>query len=395
MAAMHLSDATFALLSALIVGQALMLAVLLAADRIERSAHGWLILALIAIALNSAGDAVEQLRLWKSFEWLAPAASGALFVMGPALWLYARALSERGNLPRRAALHFLPAALLIVLLAIEVLTIGLEDIPREPQKGDLPTLVVIAAHIGLYLFLAVARVRQIREKLKDECSTLDGRALDWLLVVVALVGLVVVIWVTSSAAEMAFAEPLTAMVTIIALALVGVYGVRQRNVFARLDPAAGAEPTVAASSGASPDSAPTDEVVDVAAPPKYARSALPEHSVAALYERLRHIMLSDKPYLENDLTLAELARYVDTKPHQLSQFFSQHLGETFYDYVNRHRVEAVKATLERANSRDRPLLEIALECGFRSKSTFNDTFRRLTGLSPSEYRRRLRWPPTG
>lgn len=395
MAATYPSDATLALLSALIVGQALMLAVLLAADRTERSAHGWLILALIAIALNSAGDAIEQLRLWKSFAWLAPAASGALFVIGPALWLYARALSARGNLPRRAALHFLPAALLVVLLALEVLTVGLEDIPREPQKSDLPTLVVIAAHIGLYLFLAVARVRQIREQLKDECSTLEGRTLDWLLVVVALFGLVVVIWVTSSAAGMAFAEPLTAMVTIVALTLVGVHGVRQHNVFARLDPAAGTGPTVATNRGVSLDSAQVDKVADAAAPLKYARSALPVHSVAALNERLRHIMLSDKPYLENDLTLAELARYVDAKPHQLSQFFSQHLGETFYDYVNRHRVEAVKATLERANSRNRPLLEIALECGFRSKSTFNDTFRRLTGLSPSEYRRRLSSPPTG
>ena len=99
-------------------------------------------------------------------------------------------------------------------------------------------------------------------------------------------------------------------------------------------------------------------------------------------------MARDKPFLENDLTLADLARRVDATPHQLSQLFSQHLQETFFDHINRHRVDAVKATLARPQAAGRPLLEIALECGFGSKSAFNDAFRRRTGMNPSEYRRR-------
>ena len=120
---------------------------------------------------------------------------------------------------------------------------------------------------------------------------------------------------------------------------------------------------------------------------KYARSALADDTAQALRTRLQHVMDSDQPFLENDLTLADLAQRVGATPHQLSQLFSQHLGETFFDFINRHRVDAVRLTLSRPQAAGRPLLEIALECGFGSKSTFNDTFRRLTGMSPGAYRR--------
>jgi AraC-like DNA-binding protein len=68
---------------------------------------------------------------------------------------------------------------------------------------------------------------------------------------------------------------------------------------------------------------------------------------------------------------------------------STRLGLSFFDYINGLRVEAVKATLARPQSVGRPLLEIALECGFGSKSAFNEAFKRATGMSPSMYRRSL------
>ena len=53
------------------------------------------------------------------------------------------------------------------------------------------------------------------------------------------------------------------------------------------------------------------------------------------------------------------------------------------------RIDAVKATLARPQSARRSLLEIALECGFGSKSTFNAVFKKSTGLSPTAYRASL------
>jgi AraC-like DNA-binding protein len=100
-------------------------------------------------------------------------------------------------------------------------------------------------------------------------------------------------------------------------------------------------------------------------------------------------MHDDKAYLECDLTLAELAARVGASAHELSQYLSVHEQKSFYDYVNQRRVDAVKATLLRPASSRRPLIEIALECGFGSKSTFNAAFKRFTGLSPTDFRRGL------
>lgn len=96
-------------------------------------------------------------------------------------------------------------------------------------------------------------------------------------------------------------------------------------------------------------------------------------------QRLERCVTVDKPYLECDLTLGELAEAIGVTSHQLSQVLSTQLGLSFFEYVNGLRVEAVKATLSRPQSAGRPLLEIALECGFGSKSAFNAAFKRATG----------------
>ena len=121
----------------------------------------------------------------------------------------------------------------------------------------------------------------------------------------------------------------------------------------------------------------------------YQKAALTPAQVLAIEAGLRQAMECDKRYLESDLTLAQLAQALAVSPHQLSQFLSQHLRLSFYDYVNGLRIDAVKATLARPQSARRSLLEIALECGFGSKSTFNAVFKKSTGLSPTAYRASL------
>jgi AraC-like DNA-binding protein len=72
-------------------------------------------------------------------------------------------------------------------------------------------------------------------------------------------------------------------------------------------------------------------------------------------------------------------------PHYVSQVINQDLDTNFYDLVNRHRIRA--AQLELLRHPDRPVLEIALQVGFNSKSTFNAAFRQHAGMTPSDFRR--------
>ena len=71
----------------------------------------------------------------------------------------------------------------------------------------------------------------------------------------------------------------------------------------------------------------------------------------------------------------------------LSRALNQGLGVNFNEFVNRMRVEAVtRAMSDPAESR--PVLAIALECGFSSKASFNRAFKAATGATPTELRRR-------
>ena len=84
------------------------------------------------------------------------------------------------------------------------------------------------------------------------------------------------------------------------------------------------------------------------------------------------------------LTMPKLASAVGATPNQLSFVLNQHLGKSFFDFVNEVRVdEASRLLIEEPN---RTILDIATEVGFNSKSTFNQAFKKITGHTPSNYR---------
>lgn len=119
---------------------------------------------------------------------------------------------------------------------------------------------------------------------------------------------------------------------------------------------------------------------------KYAGSSLGPDERAALFRHAEALMQAEQLHLDPDLTLQNLADALAATPRELSEAINGEGGETYYAFVNRQRVEAAKAMLA-ANPEAR-ILDIALASGFGSKSSFNDTFLRLTGSSPSAWRNR-------
>ena len=100
-------------------------------------------------------------------------------------------------------------------------------------------------------------------------------------------------------------------------------------------------------------------------------------------------MAEKKPYLDPDLQLSSLAKEMKMTRGQLSQLINNGLGENFYDFINRHRVEEVKKLMADPDKENFSLLGIAFEAGFKSKSSFNLIFKRFTGLTPTGYRKNL------
>jgi AraC-like DNA-binding protein len=112
--------------------------------------------------------------------------------------------------------------------------------------------------------------------------------------------------------------------------------------------------------------------------------------VAQYAQRLKELMEHEKRYRQSGLTLKDLADALSISAHQLSQVLNQHLETNFYDFVNRYRVEEVKAELANPHKKHLTILALALDAGFDSKTTFNAVFKKHTGLTPSAYKKQQR-----
>jgi AraC-like DNA-binding protein len=90
-------------------------------------------------------------------------------------------------------------------------------------------------------------------------------------------------------------------------------------------------------------------------------------------------------YLNPELSLSDLANTVDLNVNIVSATLNNGLGQSFNDFINHYRVEAIKHKLQAGEHLKHTLLGIALDCGFNSKNTFNRAFKKSTGLSPKEW----------
>ncbi len=102
-------------------------------------------------------------------------------------------------------------------------------------------------------------------------------------------------------------------------------------------------------------------------------------------QRLQQLVEQEEIYLKRDLTMSDLALAVGTNRTYLSNYLSQSVGMSFYDYVNQLRITKKSVPLMQEHP-EYTLEHIAAESGFKSISTFRRAFVKLTGKSPSSFR---------
>lgn len=120
---------------------------------------------------------------------------------------------------------------------------------------------------------------------------------------------------------------------------------------------------------------------------KYAKSGLSAEQLAAYKERLEFAMRSEQVYLQSDLTLPKLAKVVECSVNHLSQVINAGFGMSFFDYMNRYRVEHAKGLLAELEGKGSAVLNIAFTVGFNSNSAFYTAFKKYVGQTPAQYRR--------
>lgn len=120
---------------------------------------------------------------------------------------------------------------------------------------------------------------------------------------------------------------------------------------------------------------------------KYSNSGLAENDMQRIINALENKMQLEKSYLDTELTIDALAESISCTRHHLSQAINGKLNKSFYDYINHYRVEEAKHLLGNPDKDVHKIASIAYDAGFNSISTFNDVFKKVTGSTPSQYRK--------
>ena len=122
---------------------------------------------------------------------------------------------------------------------------------------------------------------------------------------------------------------------------------------------------------------------------KYLSSNLDKESIDVHFRNITQLFDEEKLFLEPQLKIEDIATRLDISIHKVSQIINSKSNKSFFDFVNRYRVEYFKKLLSNPNNRKFTILALGIESGFNSKASMNRVFKNFVGQSPKEFQKSL------
>ena len=118
---------------------------------------------------------------------------------------------------------------------------------------------------------------------------------------------------------------------------------------------------------------------------KFKKNSTPDE-LGFLKEKLEQIFYTEKPYLVPGLTLSSLSEIVNISERKLSVVINDSMHTSFYDLINKYRIEEAKIKLTLNEYEKYSIAGVAETCGFNSKSSFYRIFKKETGITPTQFK---------
>lgn len=307
------------------------------------------------------------------------------FIYAPSLYLFARSKTvPLLHTSKTALIHYLPSAVLTMLLLLSyAIVTGDQRIAfTGPDTEREWYFFLIRAAIPLYgigyLMLSYKAVNDFHRRLLDNYSAIENRNLRWL--VYLTIG-ITLIWIL----ELVQSVLIDLLHFPEGIAYPYIYAAASLFFTALIYHALIHPGFFSVASIASP--AADAETVQRQDKPSL-KPLLTEAETGKALADLDVIMKTSCPYKDPDLSVSDLAALIHLSPQKLSRLLNHTMGTTFYDYINSFRVYEVIRMMENDSGSVYTLLSMAFDAGFSSKSTFNSVFKKVTGLTPTDYRRK-------
>ena len=119
----------------------------------------------------------------------------------------------------------------------------------------------------------------------------------------------------------------------------------------------------------------------------HADDGFSKSTMADINNKLHVAIVEKKLYKQPNLSINQLAIEISLSPKEISKFINERYQMNFSEYINYHRIEDMKDLLSSSEVEKYTLVSLAELAGFNSKSSFNATFKKMTGMTPSDYKK--------
>lgn len=336
---------------------------------------------LAAFLFFSALPIIEYI-LWRFRDSISPhfpnvfyIGSMFVFLWGPLIYLYTKSLILSGfTFKRRDFWHFVPFLLFVLYMIFDYHILS-TDLKREIMAGHGALGIwekrlsygFLHIQILLYLILSLKALKNYRKRIKNIHSAIERIKLTWLNFI--LLGFICmwsvdlayfVLWGTKYSHLGEVLDYISLSITFVFACIIVYKGLNYPEIL-----------TVEAFNSYNR---------------KYERSSLTAADKERFLKKLLRYMEEEKPYLEPSVSLNTLARKIGMSYRDLSQIINECLGQNFFDFINKYRIEESKFFLSDVSGDKKNILEILFDVGFNSKATFNRAFKKHEGVSPSKFR---------
>ena len=320
---------------------------------------------LLEYAIDISGIIIQVPYLWLT-------SYPCLFVIGPLFYLYVKSLLESDfKLTKRDALHFIPAGLVLLVFIPFYLQSNEDKIALMYEIGEsgftkIPTeqfIIMISqiTQICIYLYFSYQLIQHKRKAWEGLRSKNMLLRLNWLKQATSVFGafmliyaVVTLILLMKSSHRME-TDYLIALLMASLVFVIGYVTMAQPAIF---------DHQLVLSS---PSTTPVDQKSDFKA-------------------QLETLMEEERPFLREELKLADVAQMLELPAHQFSDLLRKELQISFPEFLKSYRIAEAKRLLSDPQYDHLKILAVALESGFGNKATFNRVFKEKVGTTPSTFR---------
>lgn len=362
-------------------------------------ANRWLMVFPLTACLSFVEDITDVLLDAKLLLAMAPVFMAATFIFVPSIYLYFCEIADRPA--RKPVYHFMIVVPVLITVTMVVRIVFRDYMPDIIHGNDvevdialeddlwvsIPLLAVFASlFIQLFFYMpkiwkvALGYLRQASEQLGADQAALRRWTQEILIGITAIF----VIFVVTSIIDLFIADG--AWLTTIVQGSFALVFFRMCHLMASSPAlfvqaewreAIGHETNIPHPVSSENDRHGADNGSN-------SKSLLDDEDVLRIRDRLTRIAKETDMLFDPLLSMPKLANAIAVTPNQLSYVLNQHLGKSFFDFINEARTNAASRLL--IHEPDRTILDIATSVGFNSKSTFNLAFKKITGKTPSAYR---------